>query len=230
MQKILSRHAFLLVLAAFTGIGAFAGSFSRTSAVTAVTAPTAVAVVNVRKVMSATKEYAALGEMQKSALENFKKQGTAKDAELKALQENAKLLTAGSDEWQKLDAQYTEKTMQLEAWVNFQKKQLARQEAAMMLGLYKKVCLRAQKLAEDKGYDLLLAQNLTNEQLKDVRLEEANAIVNGDREVLWAKKNCDLSEDLRAAMDNEFAQRGAPAAAPSTTPAPFGPLVVPAPK
>lgn len=224
MQTPFSRSSLILALVGACGFGAMAGSFSRTSAVPATVAPSAVAVVNIREVMRAVKEFSVMGNMQKESAENIKKQIAAKQTELKTLLDNTKLLDHNSAEYQKLDDQIAEKSMQLEAWVNFQKKQLARQEAAMMLGLYRKVCTRAQKLAEDKGYDLLLAETMTNDQLKELRLEEANQVVNGERTVLWSRKTANLTEDLRAAMDNEFAQRGAPATAPAVGP------VAPAPK
>ncbi len=240
MNMPLNRTSVLLAVLASVGLGAAAVSFTPTQAADAVKAPaSSVAVVQIRRVMQQIKMFAAMQETQKNAGMAVEKELKARKDSLAAMKAQMDLLDPKDPKWQALDAKFTEEAIQLEGWVKFQKERLGRSDAAALLVLYKQACAAAADVAERKGYDILLAETLTMEQLaKEIRLEDTNHVVNGDREVLWARKSVDLTDEVIAKMNNDFNQRGtaAPAAPagiaapPAGTAAPAAPAAPVAPK
>lgn len=233
MKMSFNRTAVLLAVLAAVGVGAGVASFSRIQAADALKAPaSSVAVVQIRQVMKDIKMFAAMQDTQKTAGMAVEKELKARKESLEAMKAQAQLLDPKDPKWQALDAKFTEDAIQLEGWVKFQKERLGRSDAAALLVLYKQACAAAAEVAERKGYDILLAETITLEQLlKETRLEDTNRIVNGDREVLWARKSVDITDEVIAKMNTDFNLRGTTApAAPAGIAAPPAAATPAAPK
>lgn len=225
MSTFSPKTVLTFALLASLGLGAAAFSFGRMQAAPGVLAPTTVAVVDIRLAMRMVKEAEALqadlkgkeGEAQKAIKER-------KDA-LEAMKAKGQTLTPGTPAYNDLDAQFTEAAIQLDGFQKFQQEKLSRLANLAELTLYRKLCARAAKLAEAKGFDILLDNTFTQENLEKVPASKAGVdrFLNSDRTLLFARKSVELTDDLIAVLNNEFNQRGG-AVAPSTQAVPTVPI------
>lgn len=224
----ISRAHLALLAVSAIGLGAGLASFTRTQAAPTVVAPAAVAVVNVRQAMDAIKESAFLQDFLSGKRKDALKGLEEKQKAIESLKESLKIMAPGSAAALEKQEQIVELSVNLEGDQKVQEDKYGRLVNASRLNLYRKVCARAGKLAEEKGYDLLLDQTITQDTLNKIptSARAAEHFLNGDRELLWAKKSTDLTDDLVAAMNNEFNQRGA-APAPALGPVGPSPLLGP---
>ena len=167
------QHALFLALLAFT----FAVSVP---SVSQAASPT-IAMVDVDKILSDSKAAKSLQTQIQSKKESFQKEFSAKEKELKAT-ETSLLAEQGkisAEEFNKKRKAYEEKIIETQKLFKKSRNSLDEGLNRSMMELRKNIVEAAAKIADDKGYDIVLTRE----------------------SVLLAEKSLDITDDVLKALD-----------------------------
>jgi len=159
-----------------------------------------IAVVDVTKVLETSKKHQAWKEKMEKDQETAKKEFNEMRNELQQLQENIKLRKVGSDDHIKLTQQFVEKKALLEAKNTFYEEKVTAQMQNWTEELYKQFLIVVDKVAQQKGVDLVLAKeplDLPAPSLRDFMLTIKT------KKVLFNNPKLDITAEVLAALDSE---------------------------
>ncbi len=186
----------VLVVVAIVGMGVY-----RQVQAEATTAATAkVAVVDVTKVLETCKKHqAGKVKMEKEQTQTKAEFDTMKN-ELEALSQNIKLRKRGSEDYINLASQFEEKKAIMGAKNAFYEEKVTSQMQMWTEDLYKSLLIVVDKVAQQKGIDLVLAKeqlDLPAPSLRDFMLTIKT------QKVLYNNPKMDITDEVLAALDSE---------------------------
>lgn len=176
--------------------------------------PTRAATVNLGELVDKLQEKAdweiRLRHLQASIMEEVK----AKRAKLEEMVATINAIQDPNEKLVALEAAQIER-LETEQWAAMKENELDREASLMWRQIYKRVREEAAKLAESKGYDYVFVAEPGDElQLAggDPRVPLTQRALEqiGRRKFLYTSPAHDITEELRARMDNAFAVGGTP--------------------
>jgi Skp family chaperone for outer membrane proteins len=183
-----------------------------------------IAVVRTAYVTHNSIEWKQMSQGIQVRLKEIRDEQARKTAEIDKLTEQQSQLKQGSAQWIDLRDQIDDKKLGLEMWAKKMDLELQRREKSGIKTIYDHVSQAVQKIAEDRHYDLVLADNSPEftgpdlDRLTSVQLQQALAM----RAVLFTTKKADITEEVLTLLDSNFANKQNPAAsvpqAPATLP------------
>lgn len=162
--------------------------------------PAKVAVVDVTRVLETSKKHQAWKDRMEKEQEQMKSEFTQLRTELDALEQNIKLRNRGSEDYIKLTSQYVEKKAILEAKNAFYEEKVTSQMQNWTEELYKTLMVVVERVAQQKGVDLVLAKeqlDLPSPSLRDFMLTIKT------KKVLYNDTKLDITAEVLAALDSE---------------------------
>lgn len=159
-----------------------------------------VAVVDVTRVLETSKKHQAWKDKMEKEQEQMRAEFSAMSSELQALEQNIRLRNRGSEDYIRLTGQFVEKKAILEAKNAFYEEKVTAQMQNWTEELYKTLMIVVDRIAQQKGVDLVLAKeqlDLPAPSLRDFMLTIKT------RKVLYNHPNLDITAEVLAALDNE---------------------------
>lgn len=159
-----------------------------------------IAVVDVAKALEGSKKHQAWKQKMEKDQEAAKKEFNELRAEVEQLQENIKLRKPGSEEHIKLTQQMVEKKALLEAKNSFYEEKVTSLMQNWSEELYKQFLVAVEKVAQQKGIDLVLAReqlDLPAPSLRDFLLTIKT------RKVLFFNPKMDITAEVQAELDSQ---------------------------
>lgn len=159
-----------------------------------------IALVDVTKVLESCNKHQAWKEKMEKDQDVAKKEFEDMRSELQQLQDNIKLRKVGSDDYISLTQQFVEKKAILEAKNTFYEEKVTAQMQNWTEELYKELMVVVDKVAQQKGVDLVLAKDqldLPAPSLRDFMLTIKT------KKVLFNNPKLDITEEVLAGMNSQ---------------------------
>ena len=159
-----------------------------------------VAVVDVTRVLETSKKHQAWKEKMEKEQEGTKAEFAKMKSELESLQQNIKLRKVGSEDYINLSSQFVEKKAIMEAKNAFYEEKVTSQMQNWTEELYKTLMIVVDRVAQQKGIDLVLAKeqlDLPAPSLRDFMLTIKT------KKVLYNDVKLDITSEVLAALDSE---------------------------
>lgn len=164
--------------------------------------PATVAVADIEVVFKDCEEKKQIEADLKSQAEKFEADRKVRVDKLKKVQADLDVLNAGDAAFQaKLD-QANQMAIENQVWENVQVQKLQRENLLQVQGLYVKIIKATEKLAKDRGYDLILYKEALPD-FKRMKPDDMPQVIRS-RKVLYNAPELDVTKELLQAMDNEF--------------------------
>jgi len=190
----------MLAVAAVVAAVAGMGVYRQVQADATTAAAVKVAVIDVTKVLESCKKHQAWkAKMEKDQAKTKTEFDTMK-SELDALGQNVKLRTRGSEDYINLAGQFQEKKAIMEAKNAFYEERVTSQMQMWTEELYKSLLIVIDKVAQQKGVDLVLAKeqlDLPAPSLRDFMLTIKT------QKVMYNNPKMDITNEVLAALDSE---------------------------
>jgi Skp family chaperone for outer membrane proteins len=175
--------------------------------------------------MQETKDLKAKLEIDRKNLETEVQQRQQKVKDLQAARD---LLKQDSPQYQQADQSFMSEAIQFDTWSKITQATLQGQQKQQMKSLFDKIVTATQQVAQQKGIDLVIAdQRAEDINTQQLNVEQLRAMLNG-RNILYSSEKVDLNAAVVAALDANYKASGGAAPAAST-PAPAAPAPAPAP-
>jgi len=159
-----------------------------------------VAVVDVTRVLEASKKHQAWKDKMEREQEQMRAEFGQLRSELETLEQNIRLRNRGSEDYIRLSGQYMEKKAILDAKNTFYEEKVNTQMQSWTEELYKTLMIVVDRIAQQKGIDLVLAReqlDLPSPSLRDFMLTIKT------KKVLYNHTNLDITPEVLAALDAE---------------------------
>lgn len=192
-----SKQVWVVIVIALVVLGAY--QHGKLNAVSAV-APAKIGVVNVTNVLENCKKHKQWQEKMQAKQSEMKAQFGKMDEELKGLDANLKLRTPGSEDYLNLLQELTEKSAVADAKNKFYQDKVTAEMQRWTEGLYQEMLKVVSDIAKDKGFDMIIADellDLPSPSLRDFMLTIKT------KKMLYFNTNYDLTGDVLAAMDKD---------------------------
>jgi len=192
-----SKQVWVVIVIALVVLGAY--QHGKLNAVSAV-APAKIGVVNVTNVLENCKKHKQWQEKMQAKQSEMKAQLGKMDEELKGLDANLKLRTPGSEDYLNLLQELTEKSAIADAKNKFYQDKVTAEMQRWTEGLYQEMLKVVSDIAKDKGFDMIIADellDLPSPSLRDFMLTIKT------KKMLYFNANYDLTGDVLAAMDKD---------------------------
>lgn len=198
---ILATFAFSASLAGYAGaqLGTVGGSTP------AVAVPTKVAIVSPSKVFADMQQTKDLKQKMDGQTNDLQSALRLRAEKLKNMQDEMQLIKVDSQQYIDKSREFTAARIEAEAFRQTALADLDRDQRLQMRALFEKIQGATAKLAQQKGYDIVLADghddipaNLENITLKDLR-----SIIMS-RAILYARPEVDLTLEVTTLLDAEY--------------------------
>jgi len=192
-----SKQVWVVIVIALVVLGAY--QHGKLNAVSAI-APAKIGVVNVTNVLENCKKHKQWQEKMQAKQSEMKAQLGKMDEELKGLDANLKLRTPGSEDYLNLLQELTEKSAIADAKNKFYQDKVTAEMQRWTEGLYQEMLKVVSDIAKDKGFDMIIADellDLPSPSLRDFMLTIKT------KKMLYFNANYDLTGDVLAAMDKD---------------------------
>lgn len=159
-----------------------------------------IAVVDVTRVLETSKKHQAWKDKMEKEQEQVRSEFNQLRSELEALEQNIRLRNRGSEDYVRLSGQYMEKKAILDAKNAFYEEKVNTQMQTWTEELYKTLMIVVDRIAQQKGIDLVLAReqlDLPAPSLRDFMLTIKT------KKVLYNHTNLDITPEVLAALDAE---------------------------
>jgi Skp family chaperone for outer membrane proteins len=177
--------------------------------------PTRVAVANPSLIFAKMRETASL----KEKLEDRRKELAAKEHELhdeidRMIQDRDANYNPKHPKYIEICEQIDKKKADFQAWGLATKASVERQQKLMVKTLYDKIEAAVATVAQQNGYDLVIADGRQDiGSVEDISPEDLRRLLN-TRAVLYSSKQVDITEMVLAVLDQQFAAAGGVAMPP----------------
>ena len=167
--------------------------------------------------MQETKDLKQKLESDRKALEAEVNQ---RQQAVKDLQAARDLLKADSPQYQEADQKFMKAAIEFDTWSKITQAQLQGQQKQQMKTLFDKIVASTTKVAQAKGFDLVLADQRPEEgNVNQMTVDQLRNNLNG-RNILFAAPNVVLDNDVIADLDSAYKASGPPATTPTPAPPP----------
>lgn len=164
----------------------------------AAVAPAKIAVVNVTTVIKTCKKFKTWQDAKQKEIQQIESEFKAMQDELTALNENLKIRTPGSEDYNKLMKDFIEKKAALQSKDSAYKELWDNEKQQFTEKLYQELLSVTDEVAVKKGLDIVLANedlNLTDPMRPDIM----QTIVT--KKLLYHNSKFDITDEVLAAMD-----------------------------
>ena len=204
-STVILSTALGLTLAALGGVTVGTSFNSQAAEAQAGAKTTSVAVIDLNKVfqnLDQQKNWIASRQAANSKIEGEK---AKKDKEIQALRDELKGMKELGGNTQEIENKIVLKSLELQAWMQFEQQKSLRLQRLHLISLYKTTVERAQRLVDQKGYDMLIVTE-PDQTLDQLKTEDLQAYI-GNRRMLWHRKSVNISDDLITQMNVEYKAR-----------------------
>jgi Skp family chaperone for outer membrane proteins len=182
-------------------------------------APTRIAIADPVRIFNDMQEKKDLKdkmEQEGAALAAVDKDKRTKVEDLKSARDQ---LNPTSGQYAEREKEYLNARIDYQVWGQQQTAEAQRQQKLQLKKLYEKIQAATAKVAQKRGFDLVLAASLPPfpENLDEADPNQVRAIIN-QRNILYAHPRVDISPDVIAQLDADY-KSGAPSS-PAPAPAP----------
>ena len=202
METAMKIHRSWIVLALALLLGGV-GYVTAYAGYALLASPTAEAVVDIQRVVDNLHERTELEAQQRDRATKIQQAAEQKKKELDVLEEDLKLLTPGTPEYEETQRKWEQGSLELNVTLQYERQKLQREAQIQNERLFKKIIDAVGRVAQENGYDLVLSpesrfQLPTGNQQNPVR----NVTL---RHVLWHNGKNDITDQVVQLMNNEFA-------------------------
>jgi Skp family chaperone for outer membrane proteins len=200
----------VVVSLACLGLGAAATMQSATAQAGSKAAPTAVAVINLNRVLDALVE--TKDAMARLDAENKKGQGKLDEinSQINSLKSRLDAMPKGqrSPERAQLEGQLLELNVQGRARLEVLQQLQSVESGTIAMGIYSKIVDAVKRYSEAQGIDLVITDDssMTLPPDKPITDKDVSRYTN-DRQVIFAAAKIDLTDQIIAMMNNEYAAK-----------------------
>jgi Skp family chaperone for outer membrane proteins len=175
-----------------------------------------IAVVDVKKVLDVVKENVQIQAEMQDMISNLDAEATARQKELKKLQDDLGMLAADSREYMRMAEDLEQKVVNYKSWREYQQHKLERERVLRWELLYKRMVDAVGRAAQQNGADLVLFK----EPMPDFRSADPRDVIAAiqNRKLLYSSDDLDLTAQVVQMMDNDYKNRGG-TLTPATQPA-----------
>ncbi|NLK40733.1 MAG: OmpH family outer membrane protein [Planctomycetes bacterium] len=159
-----------------------------------------VAIVDVTGVLENSKKHQAWKDKMEKQQQQMKEEMNTLRSELESLEQQLRLLRRGSEDYTKYSRQYVEKKAIFEARNAFYEDKVTNEMQSWTEELYRTLLLAIDRIAQEKGIDLVLAKeqlDLPAPSLRDFMLTIKT------KKVLYNNPKLDITAEVLAALDKE---------------------------
>lgn len=168
--------------------------------------PTVVALVNLERLVNGLDERASReGELQ-TYFEELQTKLDEISEQINQKQEELQIFQPGSPEAQETRLELLRLEMRARGEQQISEALLQQRTAEMQVDIFDKIRETIQRLAERRGYELVLSHD-GEVQLQSRDIESVQKAI-AQRRVLWAKDALDITDELMRMMNNEWAAGG----------------------
>jgi Skp family chaperone for outer membrane proteins len=165
--------------------------------------PVTAATVDLERVFEALAELASEQTHLQELGANMDTEKTAREQELEGMDEQLAITEAGTPDYETLEQEYIQKSIEYQAWIEFMRRQIDREKALVLEKVYNSVKQAVRDMAEQHGYDIVYL----NDSLKPLQRGSEASIQQqiSARRMLYTSPALDITEDLIQRMNNAYA-------------------------
>ncbi len=168
-----------------------------------------VATANPSRILSAMKKTIdknASEQQERVALDAESKQKVAEIKDMEKARDESKAFPKGSKEYREATNKILEKTIQLQAWGELKKAELARRHKEEIKALFDEITAAIAQVAQDKKIDLVIADTSAEipADLDSVTPEQLHGLIR-QKNILYANpKGVDISDEVIIRLDAAY--------------------------
>lgn len=164
-----------------------------------------VAIANPVKIFGQLQKTLDLRKQMEGRTTALDQQRQAKANEIRDLQSKRDLLNKNAPDYQTLQKEIIEKTVNLQAWMQINKLEIERTQKEQILHIFDEITAAIGKVAEQKGIEIVVAEMKPEipVDLEPVTVEQLRILL-GQRNVLYSKAIADISEAVITQMDADY--------------------------
>lgn len=170
-----------------------------------------VAVVDVESVFNNLDERAAFKADITGKTEEIQREQQLKQTELRALEEDLKLINPDSPNYETTLEKYEMKVIELKSWTEFMQRKLEREQTMRMELLYEKIVAAVEDMATKSGYDMVFFKDV-KPTIRGQNQQQVAAIIQS-RKVLYASPSLDITAGVTQKLNNEYNNQKKPGGA-----------------
>ncbi len=185
----------LLALALLLLIAAPAASFGQVK----------IALANPARIIAGVKETKDLQQKTNAEIASLEQQAKQKQSALDDLRGRRDQLNPGTPQYEQLNGQFRQESINLQAWNQFHKADLGARQKAQLKALYQKMQAAIADIAKAQGFDLVMTEQAPQipDNLDQVQMNELQGLLN-IRNVLYANPAIDITSQVIAKMDQNY--------------------------
>ena len=196
-----------LIVAAALACSAGAGSWFAAPAVGVQQSPAAgrVAVVRLNELSSQTKEAQAIQQELRQSQQDLQAEGQRRRESIDALNAQLRELAPGEEPYRAKQDEVIVAKADFNTWLQVEQIKRQNREKTLLTRVYNKISAAAGEVARGKGYDLVLvAEPDLPPNLDQATPEQVQGVLS-NRRVLWSSNEADITADVLAKLDADFA-------------------------
>jgi Skp family chaperone for outer membrane proteins len=192
------------VLAAALILGLTALTLGQAGGTPAAAPPTKLAAVNIVSLFADLDEKKAADSEIEAMKTKLEKQGADLKKEMEDLDKQLPLLTAGTDDYQKIQEALLKKSMEYQTFGNYAQQKVFVELRVRTAGLYRRINDAVAKYAAANGIALVFV--IDTPSVEKASSQETLMNIINSRKVLYADPTYDITTKIRQAMNIEFSQ------------------------
>jgi Skp family chaperone for outer membrane proteins len=168
--------------------------------------PTKIATVNPSKVLAQMQETQEKNKAEAAERQNLETQKKQKVEEIESMtKQRDAYYKKGTSEYKKSTNEILDKTINLQAWMELNKAQLARRHKEEIMALFDKIQSTTAQIAQEKKIDLVVADYGIEfpDDLDSVSPEALHAMIR-QKNVIYTGKGIDISAEVTARLDAQY--------------------------
>jgi Skp family chaperone for outer membrane proteins len=175
------------------------------AAATAAAQTVKIAVANPAKIFTSLQETQDLQAKMANDGKTLQATDAEKRQKLKDMQAQRDTLREGTAQYDDLNKQLTQASIDYEVWNRLQTAELQRQKKSHMKSLFEKISASTAEIAKQRGIDLVIAEQHPDfpPNMDDVTVENIQMLI-AQRNVLYNSGAMDISNDIIASMDAKY--------------------------
>jgi Skp family chaperone for outer membrane proteins len=199
MTPYSSRPRVLLVAAALlTGAVFLVGVQAVAMHAMPLLSPSVVTTVDLEKTFNGLEEWSQAQADETKRISSMQEEVNRRQETIATMEADLEDYPSGSDKYKEAVKKYTMEALELQGYVQFQQDRQQRRSQSVIFGLYEKIKLAAQRLADEQGYDIILV----NDSVVAIPENAENVIREiSSRRVLFAREQMDITVQLIQSMN-----------------------------
>jgi Skp family chaperone for outer membrane proteins len=160
--------------------------------------PSVVTTVDLEKTFNGLEEWSQAQADETKRISSMQEEVNRRQETIATMEADLEDYPSGSDKYKEAVKKYTMEALELQGYVQFQQDRQQRRSQSVIFGLYEKIKLAAQGLADEQGYDIILV----NDSVVAIPENAENVIREiSSRRVLFAREQMDITVQLIQSMN-----------------------------